>query len=92
MSGSAITAQEKEKAQKILNEIIRLPENKVCVDCSALGTSACLCCAVACNVGWMFQTRNDCTLLQAYYRCASMQLCYHVKMRGPCAQGQDGRR
>ena len=92
MSGSAITAQEKEKAQKILNEIIRLPENKVCVDCSALGTSACLCCAVACNVGWMFQTRSESTHLQAYSRHTSMQTCNHVEMRGLCAQGQDGHR
>lgn len=37
MSGSAIAPAEKEKAQKILNEILRLPDNKVCADCNAMG-------------------------------------------------------
>ena len=30
MSGSAIQQQEKDKAQKILTETIRMPDNKVC--------------------------------------------------------------
>jgi hypothetical protein len=37
MSGSAITQAEKDKAQKILNEVIKLPDNKMCADCNSLG-------------------------------------------------------
>ena len=37
MSGSAISQQEKDKAQKILNEVIKHPDNKICADCTALG-------------------------------------------------------
>ena len=37
MSGSAIPAAEKDKAQKILNEVIKLPDNKMCADCNSLG-------------------------------------------------------
>ena len=37
MSGSAIAQQEKDKAQKILNEVIKLPENKMCADCNSIG-------------------------------------------------------
>eukprot|EP00960_Hanusia_phi_P076135 768521-Hanusia_phi.AAC.1 len=37
MSGSQISSQEKEKAQKILDACIKNPDNRHCADCNALG-------------------------------------------------------
>ncbi len=37
MSGTNISKDEKDKAQKILDAVVKLPENRHCADCSALG-------------------------------------------------------
>ena len=39
MSGSQISSQEKDKAQKILDACIKNPDNRHCADCNALGES-----------------------------------------------------
>jgi hypothetical protein len=38
-SGSQISADEKTKAQKIIDAALKLPDNRQCADCTSMGNS-----------------------------------------------------
>lgn len=77
MSGSAITQAEKDKAQKILTEVIKLPDNKMCADCNSLGPRwASMNLGVRCPSLPPPQTRRS----QAPFKCSSVaaRACVYV--------------
>jgi hypothetical protein len=44
-SGAAISADEKTKAQKIIDAALKLPDNRQCADCTSKGMNLCCACA-----------------------------------------------